>query len=220
MSSLEKPKIEGLEFPDLPLPWEWGKRMDIATSLGMTALINRSVSEETRSQLREYVKEIKNRYLIPGAVSATLRETLIWDDSPLSKRLFTTATEADYTAMMRRFERDFLGMEPVDTTDGIRWWTSNAGGSHGVYPIEAIASLYDISDNELLNYISENSAPIGWVNARADKYLIPMKLNQHTSDTLLIDGVKELTDEGQAFVEYILISYERGFNDGNNTAPQ
>lgn len=188
--------------------------MDIVNNLGITAITERLVDDTTRPALNEYLHSIKRRYFIPGRVGLAIRATARTDNI-LSEVIVATRTEDEYTEMLRQFEQTFLGLPPGESTDGVRWWAGNAGGSGGVYPAESIADLFDFSVPDLLDYIKDNKSPGEFVIARADKYLIPMTDNNNNNETVMLDGIEELTPQGEEFVEAILMAYEQGYNDAS-----
>lgn len=124
--------------------------------------------------------------------------------------MFTSRNEDEYYAMMKRFEQDHLGLPPNDSQDGLRWRESNAGFSIGQYPTDVIAFLVGMTSPQLLGYIAENKAPIGWVTIKSDDFLIPVKDNHLSEEVVMIDGVSELTPTGNEFLNEILNVYEKG----------
>jgi hypothetical protein len=211
MHKLEKPNIEGLDAPTLPMPWQWGDRMDLTTGFSLAAVMHNDLDQEQRKQLSEYKHRLFRRYLMPGHVGFVLNHAFRHGlEDELSSTLVTQESQNDYEGMMSRFETDYLSL-PV-RENGTRWWASAAGFSGGSYDAHDIGALYDMTGEELVKRISRDNKFSGWIVGRADNYLIPMTARTLDSPTVTIDGVKELTPEGEQFAEVVLHTYEQGLN--------
>jgi len=211
---MEKPTIPAYAqgvLPEKPLTWRPLERRHLVNE-AFRGILGKSDDADYRPFSREYSEWVNSRYLLPGNVTAAVER--VFDESSVKDRYCTHHGEAEYTEMLKRFEQEYLGLEPTQSTDGLRWWYSPAsGGGHGNYPTDVIANLLEMDSKTLLDEIQRNKDGRGYVMIRSGNYLIPVTDTNLTDEQVVIGDVLELTPEGVDTLNLVLMSYELGLRE-------
>lgn len=206
------PELEQIELPQPPVSWEPSKRSAMTNSLSSDfwRIYNENQDKLTeRFELLEYFDWLKQQYIMPGHVVNVVRAVLT-EDHPDSNFWRVRDSEQD---VMQRVEQDVLGLEPTESSDGLRWYASSAGFANGRYPTAVVANVMNMDPAEFRNYIRENIHPSGWVIIKTGNYLVPVTINEYTDDDIvIISGAQELTPEGNKLIDTTLYAYEKGLN--------
>jgi hypothetical protein len=219
MENINHLEIDSIMFPEIPLPWERSKRIETINHLFADYPRDNSLSDSAAEETREYIKSFMSTYLMPGKVGVAISDSLYFSND-LEDDIYTTKTDRDYMNMMRRFEHDFLGLEPTQSSEGLRWAKYDAGFSNGVYPTQAVADVFSMTSEALVAYIAKNQSPSGWVTARANKYIFPITASSMDPASLIIAGVQELSSRGQTLVETSILVCEAAFRNNTNSNAQ
>lgn len=190
---------EGLiNHPQLPLPWRPSERLEIADQF-YTDNIDRI------AETGDYIRTLQERYLITGigvfAVEAAIGYSSIGAD------VFhgTEKSDRDPHEVQREFEQHILGLQSVDTANGLRFYESRAGFSGGTYPIEPFAALVGADVETFRDVLCDKSATkFGHVIIKSSNLLVPVKI--HSSNVALVHAnmVTELSKQGAALVDTAL----------------
>lgn len=202
---------QSLEALNTILPWQPEERMKVTNDAFVNGVFA-GLKGEAINELNERIEYVTSRAFFPGHV-AQIYMDILSDTERLRPLLFTHKTEAEYTAMMQQFEGEVLGLEPNQSSNGLRWFASAAGFSSGNYPADAVGALLDVSGEELTRMAAEQSGKFGWVLVKSNNFLIPIhKPEANREGELTIDGVRELSALGAEFFEHTLRTYARGMN--------
>lgn len=206
------PELEQIELPQPPMPWEPSKRTAMMNSINSDFWRIYKENEDKlteRFELLEYFDWLKQQYIMPGHVVSVVRAVLL-EDHPDNNFWHVRDSEQN---VMQRVEQDVLGLEPTESSDGLRWYASSAGFANGRYPTAVVANLMNMEPQAFRDYVMENMHPTGWVIIKSGKYLIPVTINKHVDDDrVIISGAQELTPDGQKLVDSALYAYEKGLN--------
>lgn len=184
------------KLPELPLPWQPHKRI---ARLSTLSLDNWKMSKKSLDEIRAY---LRTRYIITGAGLLATDEVLRTEPSVFQ-------TQQDPTILQRRFEHGILGLKPNDSSDGLRWWTSAAGGSGGTYPIRPIAELVGASPDRLREDLSSGIGTRAMAFLHFDNFLLPVMKNPLDAATVHADHIVELNPVGEKVLEIALTVAER-----------
>lgn len=207
------PELENIELPQPPMPWEPSKRWEQLMSYPDGAfwkIWNEHDDELTeRFELSEYIDWLNEQYIMPGHVVSVVQAMLVEDSYDAN---FWRVRESE-SALMQRVEQDVLGLEPTETSDGLRWYESSAGFANGEYPTAVVAKLMGMEPGAFYEYLENNTSPAGWVVMKSGNYLIPVMPRRHSNgEKVIISGAQELTPDGNKLVNSILYAYEKGLN--------
>jgi len=187
-----------INHPSLPLPWRPSERSEITTTFFMD-------NAKTMPDVREYTKKLQDRYVITDigvfAVEASVGYTSI------GSKVFgrTERTERDPYEVQAEFEQDVLGLQPANSSDGLRFYVSRAGFSGGTYPIEPFADLVGSSVEDLRTILKDGQGTkFGHVILKSANFLVPVKIDRHNTSFVHADMVTELSDQGNALVDTAL----------------
>lgn len=211
------PELEQIELPQPPMPWEPSKRyeqiMDYPDGAFWRTYAENKDELSERFELLEYFEWLEQQYMMPGDVSGVISAVLIKGHRDNN---FWRVPEPE-SAVMQRIERDVLGLEPTQSSDGLRWYASSAGFAGGRYPAAVVANLMNMEAQAFRDHVRDNMAPSGWVTIRSGNYLIPVTVNEHVEDNFVtISGAQELTPEGVKLVDSVLYAYEKGLNNAQS----
>lgn len=207
------PEIPGIEFPREIVSWHPSERHGLTVpepgSLMSQAL--ELTDSNHKIDAIEYIKNLKNTYILPSGVSNALASSLesdAFNTDMYEGHSFDQGNEW----MMREFEQGYLMLPPSDSDDGLHWYSSSAGFEAGSYQTEDIAPLFFMTPGVFSKTIREIGEGTSRVLTRSDQYIIPVHPRSIDEESVVIGGVIKLTNRGSSFVEELLRMYEAGLN--------
>lgn len=174
-----------------------------------------SIPTDDLDGMREVFESIHNYKFLPESLTRYIRQHIEIGAELFGESIFSEQYREDYGGLMARFERDALGLSHPE--GGVFWWASPAGGSGAGYPIENMATLVDISPEELEALVAQEEEN-RWLMIQAGNWLVPFLVpGQGHTDTLRVDGVLELTELGIRYLDRVIWT-ALGLSDINPSA--
>jgi hypothetical protein len=210
----------------LKLPWSWMPSVRKQQSFDFYDEVSSDSNYDyaNKDTLNSFCLNAEHVYVMPSYVGDMLAGTLLGfpkgEIGSARDKLLTANTPEEHTALLIRFEQEFLGLEPTKATNGLRYYDTSAGFASGEYPTEAVSKTVFMQPHELLNSIDEDKYIVGqsYILVRSGNYVFDVR-RSHSPDHVVVTEIYELTELGSAVLELTLRAYDKGLasNNSNNT---
>jgi hypothetical protein len=201
---------------------------------GLTATANTEM--RFKVEALAYSDWLRKHMIIDAAAASMVSNVLLHSERGGQRNLRLIAfTQEDRVDVARRFEQEYLGLEPV-VNDGemadsdLRIQEDGLYGPYdftynerhgGLLPAAALARVLrttpDVLDERLSPGVRDMRAGryrTPWNFIRTDDYLVPARPFDDDPEQVMVGPVRELTDFGSYLLEETLRAYEMGVAEG------